>query len=94
MIDFKWANPFADKQIDNFISLCGAEKTFQMKEYLLGNISEEAPFGLAAFQTALKEVFSRSRIPWQLGRYRPSRIRPQPLADGICRPAHQGTRMD
>jgi len=26
MIDFKWANPFADKQIDNFISLCGAEK--------------------------------------------------------------------
>jgi len=63
MIDFKWTNPFADKQIDNFVALCGAEKTFQVKEYLLDDISEEAPFGLAAFQTALKEVFSTRDYP-------------------------------
>jgi len=34
-----------------------------MKEYLLDDVSEEAPFGLAAFQTALKEVFSVREYP-------------------------------
>ncbi|KAK4442202.1 Glucarate dehydratase [Podospora aff. communis PSN243] len=61
--DFKWTNPFEDKDINHFRPLCGAERTFHVKEYLLDDVSEEAPLGLAAYQTALKAVFNTRQYP-------------------------------
>jgi len=63
MRDFKWTNPFEHKDIDHFRPLCGAERTFHAREYLLDDISEEAPRGLAAYQTALKAVFNSRQYP-------------------------------
>jgi len=63
MADFKWHNPFKADDIDKFDVFCGAEKTFKMREYLLDDVSEDAPLGLVAYQTALKSVFGERQYP-------------------------------
>jgi hypothetical protein len=64
LADWKWKNPFAsESNLAQFETPCTAEKTFQAKEYLLDDISEEPPLGLLPFMDALKKVFENRQYP-------------------------------
>ncbi|KAK5662275.1 hypothetical protein OQA88_8181 [Cercophora sp. LCS_1] len=61
---WKWGNPFAlERELSKFEAPCTAEKTFQAKEFLLDDLSEEPPHGLNPYMNALKKIFAELRYP-------------------------------
>lgn len=63
MEDFKWADPAASRRMKKFSAGCTASRTFEAKEYLLDDLSEEPPMGLKPWTEALKKIFSGREYP-------------------------------
>jgi hypothetical protein len=63
MEDFKWSDPFSSSKIRKFTPSCSAEATFKAREYLLDDLSEDAPLGLSAWADALRKIFKGRAYP-------------------------------
>ncbi|KAJ9132493.1 Glucarate dehydratase [Coniochaeta hoffmannii] len=63
MEDFKWSDPFSSSKIRKFSPSCSAEKSFRAREYLLDDLSEDAPKGLSPWADALRKIFKGRPYP-------------------------------
>jgi hypothetical protein len=60
---FKWADPFSSRKMKRFAPSCSTEKSFSAKEFLLDDLSEKPPLGLAPWSEALKKIFKGRAYP-------------------------------
>lgn len=63
MDDFRWSDPFSSSKMRRFSAACSAEQTFRAREYLLDDLQQDAPEGLAAWADGLRNIFAGRAYP-------------------------------